>query len=62
MGSEEAERLIFLMNKTRVFANELPECLNVAELLDIVQGSVVFLIQTCMESVFVEENMETPFS
>ena len=47
MGCEEAEWLVFLMNKTSVFSHELPERLNVAELLDIVQGGIVFLIQTC---------------
>ena len=47
MRGKEAQRLFILVDISGVLANKLPKGINVAELLNIVQGCIVFLIQTC---------------
>ena len=46
MGGEEAKWLVVLTNETGVFSHKLPECFDVAELLNVVQDSIAFLVQS----------------
>ena len=46
MRGKQAQRFFFLVNIAGVLANKLPESINVAELFNVVQSRIIFLVQT----------------
>ena len=47
MGGEQVKRISVLMDIACVLADKLPEGVNIAELLDIAEDCIVFLILSC---------------